>query len=60
MIFVLLFALLIIAFWIDNAVLGMLSIVAIVAYSIYFVVRKLKKKRNIEAPKEKKRMLILA
>lgn len=53
MIFILLFALLIIAFWIDNAVLGMLSIVAIVAYSIYFVVRKLKKKRNIEALKAK-------
>lgn len=53
MIFVLLFALLIIAFWIDNAVLGMLSIVAIVAYSIYFVIRKLKKKRNTEVTKTK-------
>lgn len=53
MIFILLFALLIIAFWIDNAVLGMLSIVAIVAYSIYFAVHRIKKKRNAKAQNTK-------
>lgn len=46
MIFVLLFALLIIAFWIDNAFLGMLSIVSIVAYTIYFIVHKIKNKKK--------------
>lgn len=50
MIFVLLFALLIIAFWIDNAFLGMLSIVSIVAYTIYFIVHKIKNKNNKPAP----------
>lgn len=50
MIFVLLFALLIIAFWIDNAFLGVLSIVSIVAYTIYFIVHKIKNKKNKPAP----------
>lgn len=50
MIFVLLFALLIIAFWIDNAFLGMLTIVSIVAYTIYFIVHKIKNKKNKPAP----------
>ena len=50
MTFIILFALLVVAFWIDNAVLGMLSIVAIIAYSIYYVIRKVKKKQAKKVP----------